>query len=147
MGAIAFSGRASHDRRTDDSLEEESEELFPSANGSSLSPTEGGRRNESSAVSTFWLTLLLLIGLGLAIGFVVGVLNGDLGVLFIGVVLILLFFPLIQLLAIGIACLIVTLGRSERTDLGGELYQLGKIALGTILGSGAGFAVLVLLFK
>src|SRR5580698_4489472 len=59
LGAIAFSGRASHDRRTDDSLEEESEELFPSANGSSLSPTEGGRRNESSAVSTFWLTLLL----------------------------------------------------------------------------------------
>jgi hypothetical protein len=108
LGAAVGSALASLGRPTENSVERESEELLPSANEPpSLSSADGWHGNRPSAVFTFWLTLLVLILLGNAIGFFMGLLDGNRGNLLYGVVLTLLFFPLVQLLAIVIACLIV----------------------------------------
>jgi hypothetical protein len=153
--------RASQDERSEDRLNdnrqnaywevEDEDNFVPPANSSSGSQPEGRRTNGPSAVKVFWYTTLVLIGLGFVIGVFLAVKNGDPsdagnGLLGAGIVM-LMVFPGMQLLAVVISLFFVPLRKSERTNLGRDWSRLGKIALGTILGSVVGFGLMVFLFQ
>jgi hypothetical protein len=89
-----------------------------------------------SAVSLFWWILLGLIGLG----FILSLGTGPSGIL-VGVVILLLILPGLQLGSVIITALVV--GLSSRPDKSYQMAQLGRIALGVIGGAGLGLVVMV----
>jgi hypothetical protein len=90
----------------------------------------------TSAVQVFWL-LSLVLGL---IGGCMGIAGGGEG-LIVGLVILALVFPAVQLAA-GLVVLI-WLALSSRSDRAYQLKQTGKIILGLFVGAGAGIMAMV----
>ena len=82
-----------------------------------------------SAIAVYWSTFLILTALGGLIALANGV---------VGVVVLVLVLPLVQLGAVFVA--LVLLASSPRSVASGQLWQLGKIALGLVVGTGLGVA-------
>ncbi len=82
-----------------------------------------------SAISLYWLTFLVLTGLGGLIALANGV---------VGLVVLVLVLPLVQLGAVLVAAVLLAL--SPRSVKDGQLWTLGKIALGLVVGAGFGVA-------
>ncbi len=82
-----------------------------------------------SAIAVYWIAFLVLTALGALIALANGV---------VGVVVLVLALPLVQLGAAFVALPI--LASSPRSVESGQLWQLGKIALGLVVGTGLGVA-------
>lgn len=110
-------------------------------------PDFPGRRRAgsvwSSAVAVFWLSSLALVLAALALT-AAGALdnpNQAAGLqVAIGLVLLALGFPALQLIAAIVTAFV--LGVSSRTDKGYQFGQLGKITLGVVIGTVLGLAVM-----
>jgi hypothetical protein len=97
-------------------------------------------RNPSrlSAVALFWYVSLALAGLGGLYG-----LSRGLAGIIVGVVILALVFPGLQL--VSALVVLLALAFSDRPDRAYQLRQLGKIAIGLVLGTLAGLAFMALL--
>jgi hypothetical protein len=139
LGAAIGSVRLSNNPETDRIREEDnSDDFIPSANESTLSQSDEGKSRARSAVVIFWNTTYVLIFLGILICAVV---NNNL----VGTTIIMLTgFPLLQILAIGITFLIL-LVQFRQKNFGVELWRLGRIALGTTVGTVAGIGAMLVL--
>ncbi len=98
------------------------------------------RPSQLSAAALFWYISLVAGALGLLYAIAAG---GGSGLL-VGVVILLLVFPAVQLGAAVIALGVVLF--SGRSDSGHQMRQLGKITLGLVIGTLLGVGVMFLLF-
>ena len=80
-----------------------------------------------SAISTYWYTFLILTAIGGLIALASGV---------VGVVILVLVLPLVQLGAVVVSAMLLALNPRSVQD--GQLWTLGKIALGLVVGTGLG---------
>jgi len=94
-----------------------------------------------SAVGIFWWALLALVVVGMLLT-VLGSRGSD--GLVIGVIILLLVLPGLQLGAAFLTALVLAL--SPRPDKGYQFRQLGKIVLGSVVGAVAGILVMVGLY-
>ncbi len=71
---------------------------------------------------------------------------GGVGGVFVAGVLILMGLPLLQLAAVVIAGLILVAGESGQANSGVELRRLGRIAIGSIVGTAAGLLIMYAIY-
>jgi hypothetical protein len=147
VGAVISSERPTPEVPTERSGEQNQDHEISSSTADSHVSLKNGR---PSVAAVFWWTTLVLIGLGLLIGALVGMQNGESDQIFMGMVYaffaMLMGFPAVQLLASVITLFILHLRRTEQISFEVELRQLGKIGVGWTLGSLAGFAMLFVLY-
>lgn len=98
------------------------------------------RPSSLSAAALFWYLCLGLSALGLLLG------AGGRGEgLLLGVIVLLLAFPAVQLVSAAVVFLVLLFtGRSDRSF---QMRRLGKITLGVVIGSVAGLGVMWLLYR
>jgi hypothetical protein len=82
-----------------------------------------------SAISVYWFSFLILTVLGGLIGLANGI---------VGIVFLVLGLPLVQIAAVVVSAILLAFNSRSVED--GQLWTLGKIALGIIVGTGLGVA-------
>jgi hypothetical protein len=103
--------------------------------GSEDEPRIALPRSGPSAVRTFWIVLLVLLAIGLMLSLAAG---GE-GFI-VGVVIILLILPALQLAAAIVTLFVLAL--STHPNRGRQLWQLGKIVMGVVIGTVLGIVVM-----
>jgi hypothetical protein len=100
------------------------------------------KRPGRSRVEMYWWIVLLLIGITLAITLtqLYDVVSGFL----VGLLVVALILPILQVISSVFTMIVVCLAAAPNRNL--QLKQQGKILLGTLIGAGAGIAVMVGLF-
>jgi hypothetical protein len=96
-----------------------------------------------SAAALFWYLSLAAGGLGLLFSVLGGATPGQGGGLLVGIVILAMVFPAVQLVAAVIVFFVFLL--STRYDRGAQLSQIGKITGGLMVGTFIGFGMMILM--